>query len=138
MSKFREYLPGERILLFVGNYGSGKTEVSVSLAIRLAKDHRVAVADLDVVNPYFRCREARGEMESRGIRVINPEGEYRAADLPIILPEIRGAVQAGEEFLIMDVGGDDVGARVLGSLADVFCGRAYAMLQVVNAKRPFT
>ena len=138
MTNTGEYLPEDRIVILVGNYGSGKTEVSVSLAIHLARNHKVAIADLDIVNPYFRCREAREEMEKEGIRVINPSGEYQAADLPIILPEIRGAVQEGEEFLILDVGGDDVGARVLSSLADIFAGRAYTMLQVVNARRPFT
>jgi hypothetical protein len=70
--------------------------------------------------------------------VINPEGEYQAADLPIILPEIRGSVLSEEGMLIFDVGGDDVGARALSSLADIFADRAYTMLQVLNAKRPFT
>lgn len=133
-----EYLPEERVVLIVGNYGSGKTEVAVNLAIRLSGRQRVAIADLDIVNPYFRCREARVEMERYGIRVINPEGEYHSADLPIILPEVRGVVLDGEGTLICDVGGDDVGARVLSSLADVFADRPCTMLQILNAKRPFT
>jgi len=133
-----EYLPDERIVLLVGNYGSGKTEVAVNLAIRLAARQPVSIADLDIVNPYFRCREARAEMETFGVKVINPEGEFVAADLPIVLPEIRGALTGGDGTLIFDVGGDDVGARVLSSLADLFAGRSYTMLQVVNSKRPFT
>ena len=133
-----EYVPQERVVLIVGNYGSGKTEVAVNLAIRLSGHQKVSIADLDIVNPYFRCREARNEMESFGIRVINPEGDYQAADLPIVLPEVRGAVLDEEGTLIFDVGGDDVGARVLSSLADVFAGRSCTMLQVLNAKRPFT
>lgn len=138
MGKNLEYLPEERVVLIVGNYGSGKTEVAVNLAIRLSEEQDVSVADLDIVNPYFRCREARAEMERFGIRVINPEGDFHAADLPIILPEIRGAVLDGTGTLIFDVGGDDVGARVLSSLADIFAGRSCAMLQVLNARRPFT
>lgn len=138
MGKNQEYLPEERIVLIVGNYGSGKTEVAVNLAIQLAARQPVAIADLDIVNPYFRCREARAEMEAHGIRVINPVGGYEAADLPIILPEIRGAVLKSEGKLIFDVGGDDVGARVLSSLADVLVDSSYAMLQVLNARRPFT
>ncbi len=133
-----EYEPAERVILIVGNYGSGKTEVAVNLAIRLRERQAVSIADLDIVNPYFRCREARGEMEGHGIRVINPAGEYHSADLPIVLPEIRGVVREGSGVLILDVGGDDVGARVLGSLADVFADTPYIMLQVLNAKRPFT
>jgi hypothetical protein len=138
MGENLEYLPDHRIVVIVGNYGSGKTEVAVNLALRLCESRPVAIADLDIVNPYFRCREARIEMESRGIRVINPEGDFQAADLPIILPEIRGSVQKGEGTLIFDVGGDDVGAKVLSSLADVFAGSDYSMLQVLNARRPFT
>ncbi len=138
MGRNLEYRPQESAVLIVGNYGSGKTEVAVNLAIRLSGQTRVSIADLDVVNPYFRCREARNEMERFGIRVINPDNEYVAADLPIILPEIRGAIRGGEGVLIGDVGGDDVGARVLGSLADAFVDTPYAMLQVINAKRPFT
>ncbi len=138
MKRKFDYSPEERVVLVVGNYGSGKTEVSVNLAIRLSEHQSVSVADLDIVNPYFRCREARDEMEKHGIRVINPAGDYHSADLPIILPEIRGAVQSGDGFVILDVGGDDVGARVLSSLADVFGDCDYVMLQVVNARRPFT
>ena len=138
MGENLEYLPEDPIVLIVGNYGSGKTEVAVNLAIRLSAQQDVSIADLDIVNPYFRCREARHEMEAFGVRVINPEGEYQAADLPIILPEIRGAVLAEKGTLIFDVGGDDVGARVLSSLADVFADRPYAMLQILNARRPFT
>ena len=138
MGKNLEYLPEERIVLIVGNFGSGKTEVAVNLAIQLSGRQNVSIADLDIVNPYFRCREARDEMEGYGIRVINPEGDYRAADLPIILPEVRGALLNEGRTLIFDVGGDDAGARVLSSLADVFADRRYTMLQVLNARRPFT
>ena len=138
MSENLEYSPSQRILLIVGNYGSGKTEVAVNLAIQLSAHQSISIVDLDIVNPYFRCREAREEMEGFGIRVINPEGDYHAADLPIILPEIRGSVLQGDGMVIVDVGGDDAGARVLSSLADVFADRPYDMLQVVNAKRPFT
>lgn len=138
MGENLEYLPEDPIVLIVGNYGSGKTEVAVNLAIRLSAQRDVSIADLDIVNPYFRCREAREEMEAFGIRVINPKGEYQAADLPIILPEIRGAVLGEKGTLIFDVGGDDAGARVLSSLADVFADRPYVMLQILNARRPFT
>ena len=132
------YTPQERIVLIVGNYGSGKTEVAVNLAIQLCRHRAVSIADLDIVNPYFRCRAARGEMESQGVHVINPDGDYQSADLPIILPELRGQLIQGAGTLIFDVGGDDVGARVLSSLADVFADKPYTMLQVLNAKRPFT
>jgi hypothetical protein len=117
-----------RIILLVGDYGSGKTEVAVNLAFRIVADEearpagersRVAIADLDLVNPYFRCREARELLEAAGVRVVmprSPEG-HEFADLPILLPEVKGLVQDAGTRAILDVGGDEVGARVLATLA---------------------
>jgi len=130
--------PHERLVMLVGNYGSGKTEVCVNLAITAARAGRtVQIADLDIVNPYFRCREARLRMECHGIRVVAPSGAQAFADLPIVLPELRGMLQPAEGTLtIVDVGGDDVGARVLASLRS--CIADYQLWQVINSKRPFT
>ena len=130
--------PHERLIMLVGNYGSGKTEVCVNLAISLARTGRtVQIADLDIVNPYFRCREVQQLMESHGIRVVVPPGAQAFADLPIVLPEIRGMLQPPQGTLtIFDVGGDDVGARVLASLRTNITD--YELWQVVNSKRPFT
>lgn len=132
----------ERLLIIVGNYGSGKTEVAVNLAFdfRLA-GKKVTIADLDVVNPYFRCREQLEAMTAAGIDVVAPGGDKRWADLPIVLPEIKGMAQAdddGDHVRIFDVGGDDVGATLLSSLREALGSRPYALWQVVNTKRPFT
>ncbi|MBS1261089.1 MAG: Adenylyl-sulfate kinase [Calditrichaeota bacterium] len=129
----------EEVVLFTGNYGSGKTEVAVNVAEALARDgRRVTIADLDLVNPYFRCREAREPMEELGIRVIAPEAELHSADLPILLPHVRGAVEHTDGITLLDVGGDNVGATVLASLAPVFRRRRFAMHFVLNRNRPFT
>ncbi len=132
--------PEDRLLMVVGNFGSGKTEVAVNLAIQLAKAGRtVQLADLDLVNPYFRSREAQKLMEAHGIRVVVPPGDQAFADLPIILPEIRGMLSppAGTTT-IFDVGGDDVGARALATFRPSIPDGGYELWQVVNAKRPFT
>ena len=131
--------PAVKIILFTGNYGSGKTEVAVNYALWLAKqDRRVKLADLDLVNPYFRSREAREPLEAAGVKVIAPEGGYHHADLPILLPEVRGLIEHPDEFTILDVGGDDVGATVLSALTDVFRKQTYEMYFVANRNRPFT
>ena len=136
-----ERLFEDRLIVVVGNYGSGKTEVSVNLAFRArAQGRRVVIADLDVVNPYFRCREQLEAMEAAGIETVVPGGDKRWADQPIVLPSIKGMAQAGADggVRIFDVGGDDVGATLLSSLFEAMHDRPYELLQVVNTKRPFT
>jgi hypothetical protein len=132
--------PGERLIIVVGNYGSGKTEVAVNLALALAgQGATVQLADLDLVNPYFRSREARELLEAQGIRVVVPPCRLASSDLPIVVPEIRGMLRPPSGTrTIFDVGGDDVGARVLGSLSPELDEGGYELWQVINAQRPFT
>lgn len=126
--------------MIVGNYGSGKTEVSVNLAIDLARaGKKVVIADLDIVNPYFRSREAGALMESHGIDVVIPPGDHQFADLPIIVPRIKAMLEPGDDdYSIFDVGGDDVGAKMLSSFNEALAANPYTLLQVINSRRPFT
>ncbi|HVP06822.1 MAG TPA: hypothetical protein VMS71_03195 [Candidatus Acidoferrum sp.] len=128
------------IIIIVGGYGSGKSEISVNLARLLAQSQQgpVTIADLDIINPYFRSREAAAELEAFGVTSLVPAGAHAFADLPIIIPDIRSAIEQNQGKLILDVGGDDVGARVLSSLADAFVPDTYEMLLVLNGRRPFT
>lgn len=127
-----------RVIIFTGNYGSGKTEVSVNFSLQLAEaDPPVSIVDLDIVNPYFRCREAIQPLEEAGLEVIVPRGEHFASELPIILPEVRGSILRDGGRVVLDVGGDDVGARVLSGFAADLVDRADLVL-VLNARRPFT
>lgn len=129
-----------RLLMIVGGFGCGKTEVAVNLALQLARGGRcVRVADLDLVNPYFRCREARELMERHGVGVVAPSGPKAWSDLPIVLPEIAGMLRpAGDTLSLFDVGGDDVGARSLAALRPMIAEGSYELWQVINAKRPFS
>jgi len=127
------------IFIIVGNYGSGKTEVSINLAVnqkRAGVD--VKIADLDLVNPYFRTREARKALTNLGIEVVLPEEKYLQADLPILSPVISGLIRQPGDLTLIDAGGNDVGATVLAALADSFRNKHIHMLQVVNPFRPFT
>ncbi len=127
------------IVIIVGNYGSGKTETAVNLAFnRRAAGVDVAMADLDLVNPYFRTREARHILFERGIRLVLPEAKYMSADLPILAPQVAGLIRNPAELTILDAGGDDVGSIVLAALADSLEGREIKLVQVVNPLRPFT
>lgn len=129
----------EGIIVIVGNYGSGKTEVAINLAVdRKRAGCEVSVADLDLVNPYFRTREARHTLTQLGIEIILPPEQYMQADLPILSPMIAGAIRQPRQVAIFDVGGDNAGATVLSALFEVFKGRTYHMLQVINPMRPYT
>ena len=135
-----EFLPTDRLIMVVGNCGSGKTEVAVNMAIAMAKEGRsVSIADLDIVNPYFRCRDAHDLMAGHGIRVVIPPGAQAVADLPIIVPEIKGMLRPPEgQVSIFDVGGDPVGAKLLSSFHAHLGDAPYELWQVINSRRPFT
>lgn len=127
------------IVIIVGNYGSGKTEVSVNLAMeRKQAGIEVRLADLDLVNPYFRTREAVRVLNQMDIDVVLPPSQYHQADLPILSPAVAGMIRQPSQLTLIDAGGDDVGATVLAALADSFKGQEPQVLQVVNPLRPFT
>jgi hypothetical protein len=127
------------IVVIVGNYGSGKTEVSINLAVHQKRaGAAVKIADLDLVNPYFRTREARKPLSELGIEVVLPDEKYLQADLPILSPAIAGLIRRPSQLTIIDAGGNDVGATVLAALADSLGKKHVQMLQVVNPFRPFT
>jgi len=129
----------KNIVIFIGNYGSGKTEVAVNFAINQAQQGKtVRLVDLDIVNPYFRSRECRNLLESQNIKVVLPDEGLLNADLPVVSPAVRGSIERNDGITILDVGGDNVGATVLGSLANSIKASDYDMLLVANASRPFT
>lgn len=129
----------KRIRIICGHYGSGKSEFSVNYAIKLNESHsKVALVDLDVVNPYFRSREQTKEMESLGIKVISSSLNGNNADLPSISGEVNVPIIDSSYELVIDLGGDNVGARVLGRYREDILNSEYDMLIVLNANRPET
>jgi len=127
------------LYIIIGAYGSGKSEYSIHLARSLkALGNPVSLADLDVVNPYFRTRDVREVFAQEGIEVIAPEGHFSHADLPMISPRVMGAIQNLDRTIILDVGGDSAGCRALGRFLDPIKLRGYHLQLVVNTSRPFT
>lgn len=128
-----------KLYIVIGAYGSGKSEYSIHLARSLkAEGKEVSLADMDVVNPYFRTRDVREEFATQGIEVIAPEGQFSHADLPMISPRILGAIEDYQRTVILDVGGDPAGCRTLGRFLDPINKRGYHLQLVVNTSRPFT
>jgi len=127
------------LLLIVGNYGSGKTEVAINLAIHQKRQgYDVVLADLDLVNPYFRTREVEAPLKKLDIDIILPPNNYLQSDLPILTPAVSGLISNPKEVSILDVGGDAAGATVLGVLKDVLTKQPHQMIQVLNPNRPDT
>ena len=132
-------LEDKRIRIITGHYGSGKTEFAVNYAIKLAQlGRKTAIGDLDIVNPYFRSREKKDFMERLGIRVVAPAGKLINADVPALPAEIYTLLQDESYDVVLDVGGDAVGARTLGRYFDYLKGGGYDMFIVINANRPNT
>lgn len=130
----------KRITIFAGHYGSGKTNIALNYARRLKSDGgRVSVADLDIVNPYFRTKDSAAELAADGIGLVVSEFANSNVDFPAMPKEIYALVAERDERVVMDVGGDDRGALALGRyVPDIRNENDYEMLAVVNASRPLT
>ena len=147
-----------RKIIVTGHYGSGKTEFSVSLAMLLATPHKyrdigqksecsgllpetrkLAIIDLDIVNPYFRSRERRDMLEDAGISVYGSIFKTEVtAELPALGADVRAPLEDPECRVIVDAGGNDSGALVLNQFAKYFNDDETTVLAVLNANRPET
>ena len=133
-------LSAKRVYLLAGHYGSGKTNIAVNLALKLkAEGHQVRIADLDIVNPYFRTKDSADALEAAGIPLISPAFANTNVDLPALPAEVYGLMQQKESIAIMDIGGDDRGAYALGRYAPSILEEGdYEMCFVANFYRPLT
>ncbi len=123
--------------IVTGHYGTGKTEFSVNLALGLAAaGRRTIMADLDIVNPYFRSRECRGNLERVGIRLIASSQKCSDADVPALLPDVLSIFEDRTICGVMDIGGDPAGARVLAQFQPKITEEDYQLIFVSNANRP--
>ena len=158
---------GKRLTLFAGHYGSGKTNIALNYARRLKESSaaEVCIADLDIVNPYFRTKDSAADLEAAGIRLVVSEFANSNVDFPALPKEIYALTapqrpvhpssnspipqspnqtieQSNNQtipLVVMDIGGDDRGALALGRyVPDIKAENDYEMLAVVNASRPLT
>ena len=130
----------KRLTLFAGHYGSGKTNIAVNYALHLAREgKKVCIADLDIVNPYFRTKDSARELEAAGVTLISPQYANTNVDLPALPPESYRLVQDKTAYGIMDIGGDDRGAYALGRFTPFIKEENdYRMAFVANCYRPLT
>ncbi|MBE6964105.1 MAG: hypothetical protein E7443_05870 [Ruminococcaceae bacterium] len=126
-----------RISIITGHYGTGKTEFAVNLALALAGEgKRVMIADLDIVNPYFRSRERKALLEDAGVRLISSSQSCSNADLPALPAELLSVLENRGLTGILDIGGDPVGARVLARFQPKIVQEDSQLIYVLNANRP--
>ena len=130
----------KRLTLFAGHYGSGKTNIAVNYALHLAGEGKqVCIADLDIVNPYFRTKDSEKVLEAAGIHLISPQFANSNVDLPALPAEAYRLVTDKSIYGIMDIGGDDRGAYALGRYVPAMLEENnYRMVFVANCYRPLT
>lgn len=130
----------KRITLLCGHYGSGKTNVAVNMAMLMKKQYdNVTIADLDIVNPYFRTKDSSEELARAGIKLICSEFANSNVDIPALPQEMYSITDDTSHRVLIDVGGDDRGALALGRLApEIIKENDYEMLMVINKYRPLT
>ena len=130
----------KRVLLLCGHYGSGKTNIAVNLAQAIKREYpTVTLADLDIVNPYFRSKDSAQDLEAAGIRLICSRYANSNVDIPALPPDLYALTDDRRMRAVIDVGGDDRGALVLGRIAPaILSENDYEMLMVINCYRPLT
>ncbi|MBP3810274.1 MAG: hypothetical protein ILA15_06030 [Clostridiales bacterium] len=130
-----------RLKIIIGAYGSGKSEVSVNLALNMRKtnpDHKVLLADLDIVNPFYRSSDAAKVLEDNDIRLISPMYANSNVDAPVLSGEVYVIFDNDEYMGVFDIGGEDMGATILGSMKTRLDNTDAELIMAVNTRRPFT
>ena len=130
----------KRIRVITGHYGSGKSEFALNYVLKLREqvEGKVALSDLDVVNVYFRTREKKDMLEAKGIKVISSSVNTPSVDIPALSGEITVPMTHDDYDYVIDLGGDKVGATVIGSFRHMMKDDDYDMFFILNANRERT
>ena len=134
-------LTPKRVTLFCGHYGTGKTNAAVNYAffLKRALCKNVKIADMDIVNPYFRTKDSEKELGEAGIELISPHYANTNVDLPALPQELYGLFEFRDSYAVLDIGGDDRGAYALGRFAPLILEENdFDNFFVANFYRPLT
>ncbi len=129
----------KKYIIVIGNFGSGKTEISLNLAFEAAKTQKVTLVDLDIINPYFRSTERKKELNEAGIELLSPTFTSLGVEVPSLPADIYSAFFNNSDLVIFDVGGDAAGAIALGQYRRFFVNvENIETYYVINMRRPFS
>ncbi len=126
------------LTIITGHYGSGKTEIAVNLAIAAAKSYQVVLADLDIVNPYFRSREQLNKLKPYHVEVIGSALMNSTLELPALTYNVIAKKNQENTRTIIDLGGDGIGAKQMSKYSKSIHLAEYELFLVVNVNRPET
>ena len=130
-----------RLKIIIGAYGSGKSEISVNIALKMRRqnpDKKILLADLDIVNPFYRSADAGKILEKNNIRLISPMYANSNVDAPVLSGEVYVIFDDDEYSGVFDIGGEDMGATILGSMKTRLDNTDADLWMAVNTRRPFT
>ena len=130
-----------RLTIIIGAYGSGKSEIAVNMSLAQRKalpDKKLLIADLDIVNPFYRSSDCASALEAEGIRLVTPMYAGSNVDAPVLPPDMYVIFDDESYQGIFDIGGEDMGALVLGSLKKRIENTDAVIYMAVNTLRPFT
>ncbi len=136
-----KYADNPHLYIFTGHFGSGKTEIAVNFAMDLKRakpDAKVALIDMDIINPFFRSADAKNALESAGIICETMLYANSNVDAPALTGRMGYLINDPSAYVILDIGGDDLGARAVGYYADAINAREHTLFFVMNPFRPFT
>ncbi len=128
---------GNKNFAFVGEAGSGKSEIALNFAHYLKEntDKTVHFFDMDMTKPLFRSREVSDKLEDLGI-VMHYQEQFM--DTPTLVGGVRKLLRDEDSLVVLDVGGDHIGARAIGGFAAELNKENAVVYYVLNAFRPWS
>lgn len=133
---FTDLMKEKKNFVFIGEAGSGKSEIALNIAAILASDtgRDVDLFDMDQTKPLYRSRDLKEAFESKGVDIHFQE---QFQDAPTAVGGVRTSL-AGERYTLLDIGGGHQAAKFAGSYCDLLSKEDSVPVYVVNPYRPWT
>lgn len=134
---YKRFIINKSNFIFVGEAGSGKSEIATNFAKSLARlnEKPVHFFDMDMTKPLFRSRDVKTELEEIGI-IFHHEEQF--FDAPTVVGGVNPLLKDENCYVIMDIGGNDIGARAIGGFAPKVNQDNTIVYYVLNVYRPWS